>query len=1061
MYTNYSNYLDAGGGGGPMASALLAARPSLGGYSSSSSAFARQYQQQQQSLIRPVQFRSVNLGSSSTQSANIRWSSAQEAVNFMDHLYFITNFALDYLLENELPQELMNQTLFNDPFTVLLEHRNELIKHFHKLLIAACTCLCIGISIPLFGFMIACCWCSSGSKNRTSAKRSSRTGHPLTSSSRPSSSGRHSRSRGHHRDSSDADWLALSARESSHLDRAGHYRPSSSARHHQDRRHRHSRNGHRRSGSNGGGSSSLSSNHRSRSVPPSLRYESSCHPCLRTFFSSNLFITLLLISFFVVCAFVTNEYVDNGVKQLPRALNQSVDEVQIYLNNTEYEVDNLFKVNYNQLEQEINLRLDTSGMIIKHKLAVASEAIALINLTDIVMEFNDTKFRLERIDKELSILKSRLYTAKKGLADFWNYIVKCPVEQCTFLRRKYTNQNDFRILPAYEKVPDVKHLIKKVNLLIDSGIIAQVQKGRDDFERFGTIIQRQVNGIVPELKAQLSVVGKRLSSVASDISDTIHWSDYFFNQTKTTTRKLNQYGDYEQYRRYACLGGATVILFILICYTFGWLYGSCRPQPTARTYKSRVKTSASASFPFSCGIFTVFLLFLPMILAAIVLFMTGSVGDKIVCRVIKHPEQKQSKQIYAMLQNKFLGSNLSISSADEDKVTIERVDGKELKVYRPNYADLIARCHQNQSVYKVLKLDQYDKVYLNDDGRGRKISIGFDRGFNLNSSPEFKRIVNLDGRLKDLIKQIQLDTLRVTLLSTQAEETLRQLANGLSFDDIELSFARLYDNGVTISPIDIEQLIKDFQTQRASISDLDIESELSFASIVASSLQEQVLPNITSSLLSLKEGVRHLKLRMFRGRNSFGTVTQELVAKIRSAEKQLRNDGATLFKMSANEFVDELNALVDQYAVHIRNQVENVIGQCEPVSRAFNSTSYALCDDIVLPFNGYWLSTIASLILILPATLLAYALKSLYSLARRGPHMQHNYSYTDQEDEISYEEDGEEIALAYHLGHHSHLAHKPSGSGALPSAPPVANDDGWSPTSPSYVHNSRPPPYAV
>lgn len=992
----------------------------------------------------------------------------------MDHLYFITNLVLDYLLENDLPQELMNQTLLNDPVSVLAEHRTELITHFHKLLIAACTCLCIGISIPLFGFMIACCWCSNSNKSSSSksshrgssAHGEGRAGH---SSSRSGGGGRSaSRSRSHGRDASDTDWLALTARDSSssrQFDRgvssSAHHSRAGGSRHHREldqRRRRHGRGReHRSTGGVGGGSSS--GHYRSRSMPPSLRYESTCHPCLRTFFSSNLFIVLLLVSFFAVCAFVTNEYVNNGVKQLPKALNQSLDELQVYLNNTDYEVDNLFRVNYNQLENEINLRLDTSGMIIKHKLAVASEAIALVNLTDIVLEFNDTKFRLERLDRELQTLKSRLNTAKRGLIEFRNKIESCPPDQCTLLRRKYPNLDLFRILPQYEKLPDVKPLIQKVSVLIDSGIVAQVQKGKDDFEKIATFIQRGVNGTTPNVKEQLSVVGKRLSNLANEVSQSIRWSDYFFNQTRSSTRRLNQYTEYEQYRRYACLAGALVILFILLCYTFGWLYGSCRPQPTARTYKTRVKTSASASFPFSCGIFTVFLVFLPMILAAIVLFMTGSVGDKIVCRVVKHPEQKQSKQIYAMLQNKFLGSNLSISSIVEDKVTTEQIEGKDYKIYRPNYADLIARCHQNQSIYKVFKLDQYDKVYLVDDGKGKKVSIGLDKSFNLNSGIEFKRINNIDTKLKELLKHIELDTSQVTLLSSKAEKVLKGSMN-LNFDDIENSFARLYDSGVTISPLDIEQLIKDIHAQKATLTNPDIESDLTWATVLAASFTDQLLPNITSSLLNLKEGVRHLKLRIFHGRNSFENVITDLIAKVRSAESQLRTDGKTLIKMAASEFIEELNGLIDQYANHVRNQVENVIGQCEPVSRALNSTTSTLCDDIILPFNGYWLSATASLILILPATFLAYALKGLYKLAKRGPHSQHNYSYTDQEDEISYEDDGEEIALAYHLGHHSHLSHKPTSSSAVPSAP-VAADDGWSPTAPSYVHNSRPPPYAV
>jgi len=738
-----------------------------------------------------------------------------------------------------------------------------------------------------------------------------------------------------------------------------------------------------------------------------------------------------------------------------------VEEIHTYLNNTEYEIDNLFRVNYNQLETEINARLDSSGTIIKHKLAIKSEAIAMVNLTDIVMEFTDTKTRLERLDSELSKLRSRLNVAKRGLLEFRTKIENCPPDQCLLLRRKYTNLNDFRIHRHFERLPDVKQLIKRVSQLIESGIISQVQKGRDDFEKFGASIQSEVNSTKSSVKGQISLVGKKLSTLANDIRESIRWSDHLFNETRATTKKLNQFTDYEQYRRYICLGAAAVILFILLCYTVGWLYGACRPQPTARTYKTRVKTSASSSLPFCCGITTVFFIFFPMILAAIVLFMTGSVGDKIVCRVMKHPEQRQSKQIYAMLQKKFLGTDLHVSFAtvNEDKVTIEQIDGKEYKVYRPNFADLLARCHQNQSIYKVLKLDQYDKVYLQDDMKGRKIAIGFDRSFNLNNAMEFKRINSIDTKLRDLTKHIDLDLSRVTLLSKTTEEILDSIVSQISFDDLENSFTSLYDN-VTISPIDIETLIKDIQAQKAAVSHPDIESDLTLASILVTSFQDQVVPNITSSLLNLREGVRHLKLRMFHGRSNFGVVIKDLIPRIRSAEKQLRTNGHNLVKLSANEFIDELNALIDQYANHAKNQVESVIGQCEPVSRALNSTTLALCDDIVLPFNGYWFSAICSLILILPATLLAYALKGLYSLAKRAATMHHSYNYPDHEDDMSYEDDSEDTALAYHIGHNSHLSHKPSGSSAIPSAP-LAADDNWSPTSASYLPNTRPPPYAV
>lgn len=109
-----------------------------------------------------------------------------------------------------------------------------------------------------------------------------------------------------------------------------------------------------------------------------------CDPCCRSFLGINFFILLLLISFFVICAFVTNEYIKNGIEELPKTFNQSLDDVQLYLNNTQYEINTLLRTNFGQLEQELNDQLDKSGLIVKNRLALVSRAVALENLTEIV-----------------------------------------------------------------------------------------------------------------------------------------------------------------------------------------------------------------------------------------------------------------------------------------------------------------------------------------------------------------------------------------------------------------------------------------------------------------------------------------------------------------------------------------------------------------------------------------------------------------------------------------------------------------------------------------------------
>lgn len=99
-----------------------------------------------------------------------------------------------------------------------------------------------------------------------------------------------------------------------------------------------------------------------------------------------MMVLVLLVAIFllIICSFVTNDFVRNGVHKLPGSTNNSLADVEIYLNNTQYELDILFKTNFAQLESQLKRSLNMSGNIVKTRLAVISEAISIDNLTTIV-----------------------------------------------------------------------------------------------------------------------------------------------------------------------------------------------------------------------------------------------------------------------------------------------------------------------------------------------------------------------------------------------------------------------------------------------------------------------------------------------------------------------------------------------------------------------------------------------------------------------------------------------------------------------------------------------------
>lgn len=130
--------------------------------------------------------------------------------------------------------------------------------------------------------------------------------------------------------------------------------------------------------------SNSSPTHHRRKHRSKYRIEKSCDPFIRSFFTGVMFTLLLFISFFVICAFVTNEYVHSGINQMPDKFNQSLDDFQLYLRNTQMEVNILLRTNFHQLEDQMSLSLNKSGVIVKNRLAERSKASALENLTEIV-----------------------------------------------------------------------------------------------------------------------------------------------------------------------------------------------------------------------------------------------------------------------------------------------------------------------------------------------------------------------------------------------------------------------------------------------------------------------------------------------------------------------------------------------------------------------------------------------------------------------------------------------------------------------------------------------------
>ena len=119
--------------------------------------------------------------------------------------------------------------------------------------------------------------------------------------------------------------------------------------------------------------------------------------CRKVVLNTMLICVTTALLYGVVCAFATNEFVQDGTHELPRSAQTSLRDVRLYLQATKIQIETLLKFNYNELEFALNSILHASGQIVTDQLAESSHAVSLVNLNDIVAG-------LGRIRKDLKMM---------------------------------------------------------------------------------------------------------------------------------------------------------------------------------------------------------------------------------------------------------------------------------------------------------------------------------------------------------------------------------------------------------------------------------------------------------------------------------------------------------------------------------------------------------------------------------------------------------------------------------------------------------------------------------
>lgn len=152
--------------------------------------------------------------------------------------------------------------------------------------------------------------------------------------------------------------------------------------------------------------------------------------------------TLLL--FGVVCAFVSNEQIQEGTEELPKNLKLSIDDTNTYLDTTNKQLNILLIENYGQFQDKLFTVLGDTSQIVFEELENFSNASTMEQITNITKELVEVEKHfhvLTRLTKELRADASQLNDAlRKVKYDLTKTLQNCIGNTaCSELYNKHIN----------------------------------------------------------------------------------------------------------------------------------------------------------------------------------------------------------------------------------------------------------------------------------------------------------------------------------------------------------------------------------------------------------------------------------------------------------------------------------------------------------------------------------------------------------------------------------------------------------------------------------------------
>ncbi|XP_075724999.1 prominin-1-A isoform X2 [Rhipicephalus microplus] len=659
-----------------------------------------------------------------------------------------------------------------------------------------------------------------------------------------------------------------------------------------------------------------------------------------------LFILAVVLLFAVVCAFVTNAFVPAAVVKLPDSIEHSAHDVVLVVNRTKDDVDHLLVKNYGEFKSEFEQRLnvcthqvgdDVSAIITKSpafqlkQVAENVEKLSLEvnNITDVAKQ---AKGLMDEIKKSVDNVKHSVDEASK----------KCRNNNggstCDDIDK---NKKDLEFKFDSVNLSKIEEAKKELDKLDPATLKSEIEKALDTEERRKDIM-RKVNTATNEIRTKLNDVEQTLQDTSKKFNLPLI-SDPKALDVSSIRDVFDDAQPYIAYYGYVTLAIACVLAIVLASYVLGMTWGGCGSREGSCNRKTGGSCLTTGAVLF------VLAFFIPMVLSTLILAV-GIAGQRGVCDVARDPGGEHSVALVGRV----------VESLEQQ---LGAINGTTIE----DIAKRFGECrNKSYSLFQLLGKELVMNITRRVAGSDQQRSVDW-----LWGEGDVTQI-DIDAGIREFEKTI--DSINVdSIVPKEVDDRIVQLRS-FSVDTKDLSDLEAKVSGAKLK-FNLEEVLtkmEDFKSGKSMTKEVltllnNVTDELKKLQGFVKELEELkavVVPSIKQVNILLKINATDL--------NDYAV---EIIDK---AKAQLKEDVKKTIE-SARKYKDKFLEMVNEYLNHTRRGVEENVGDCQDLYRVYSAAVSSVCDDILLPLNGYWFSVAAFLVVGIPAVIFALCLASLYA----------------------------------------------------------------------------------